>query len=332
MKIFFNLAIIALVLIAGCDSTTYESEVKELYVPEIVKTQIDLVDSTEIYVNDNGSRELFYCSIVPREEIRGTLILLPSTFEPVENVISENNKLTELAYENGLLIIIPSINYNLFLDETSLEFLNTTFQNAFKKYEIEMNKIVIGGFSLGGMNAIRYSELAYENDSTTVFKPAAVYGVDPPLDWARIYYSFERSIELNFSEPAVNEAKIYLDKLINQFGGTPKEVPNVYAKHSMYSRTEKDGGNAVFLKDTPIRIYSDPDINWRLKEKRMDLYDMNVLDHSAFINQLMILGNEKAEFINALGKGYRSNGMRHPHSWSIVEPAECIKWIMNNIK
>jgi hypothetical protein len=49
------------------------------------------------------------------------------------------------------------------------------------------------------------------------------------------------------------------------------------------------------------------------------------------INKLHQLGNDRAEFMNRLGKGYRSNGMRHPHSWSLVEPAECINWIMKSI-
>lgn len=58
---------------------------------------------------------------------------------------------------------------------------------------------------------------------------------------------------------------------------------------------------------------------------------MNALDQTAMINELHQEGNDRAEFINALGKGYRPNGMRHPHSWSLVEPIDCINWIMKCI-
>jgi len=190
----------------------------------------------------------------------------------------------------------------------------------------------MGGFSLGGMNAIRYTELSREDSTLTEIQPIAVYGIDPPLNWTRLYYSFQRTEELNFSEGAVQEATTYLNKLHTEFGGSPAEVSTVYIKHSVYSRNKKNGGNAKFLIDIPIRIYSDPDINWHLKERQTDLYDINAIDQTAMINQLHILGNEKAEFVNALGKGYRLNGMRHPHSWSIAEPNELMTWIKAKLK
>ena len=31
------------------------------------------------------------------------------------------------------------------------------------------------------------------------------------------------------------------------------------------------------------------------------------------------MGNKKAQFIQSARKGIRANGMRHPHSWSIVD-------------
>jgi hypothetical protein len=305
---------------------------EEPYLGNLDKNKIDLVDETYIYVNDGESKELFYYALKPQKKIKGTLILLPPTAQPTEGVLNENNSLIKLAYENGILVLVPSINYNLCLDEVAMKFLNTTFQQAIKKYKAPLDKIVIGGFSLGGMNAIRYVQLSNENAELTTIKPVAVYGVDPPLDWARIYYSFLQTKELNFSEVAVNEATNYLAKLEQGFGGSPKEVPEMYVKHSMYSKTEKKGGNAIYLKNTPIRIYADVDINWHLKERHTDLYNINALDQTAMINQLKIAGNQDAEFINALGKGYRANGVRHPHSWSIVDPVELMDWMKIQLK
>jgi hypothetical protein len=312
--------------------TVSEINLNENLSKNLEKNTIDIVDETYLYINDGTSNELFYYALKPKEKIKGTLILLPPTAQKVEDVINNNIKLTELAFEKGILLIIPSINYNLYLDKITMDFLNTTFKKAISKYQAPKDKIVIGGFSLGGMNAIRYVELSKENSDFTSIHPVAVYGIDPPLDWARIYYSFQRTKELNFSELAVNEATDYLAKLDEQFGGSPKEVPNIYSKHSMYSKTVKDGGNATFLIDTPIRIYSDPDIDWHLKERQTDFYDINALDQTAMINELRISGNENAEFINALGKGYRLNGMRHPHSWSIAEPNGLMDWIIDKLK
>ncbi|MBL4704262.1 MAG: hypothetical protein JKY54_07060 [Flavobacteriales bacterium] len=289
-------------------------------------------DSTNIYVGDGTSSELFYYAILPKERIEGVLILFPSTWESVESVINNNITLAKLAYAKNLLLIVPSINYNLCLDENSMSFLNKAFKHMIERYAPPIDKIVLGGFSLGGMNAIRYTEMAYNTKITTLFKPAAVYGVDPPLDLDRLYRSFERTIEKNFSKPAMREAEDYLNKINLQFGGNPTDFPEDFVKYSMFSKSEKDGGNAKDLINVPIRIYCDPDIDWQLKNRRMDLYDMNAIDQTAMISYLLLSGNTKAEFISVIGKGYRMDGRRHPHSWSLVDPEDCINWIFKTIE
>ena len=293
---------------------------------------INHADTTNIYVGDGKSTELFYYALYPKATIEGALILFPSTWESAENVINNNIDLIKIAHKENLLLIIPSINYNVCLDETSMSFLNSAFKHMIDKYTPPIDKIVLGGFSLGGMNAIRYTEMAYTKGEITLFKPAAVYGVDPPLDLERLYTSFERILEKNFSKPAMQEANDYINKMNLKFGGSPDNFRETYVKYSMYSKSKKDGGNAKYLVNVPVRIYCDPDIEWQLNNRRMDYYDMNALDQTAMINYLLLSGNTKAEFINAVGKGYRLDGRRHPHSWSLVEPEDCINWILKNIK
>jgi hypothetical protein len=301
------------------------------YMKRIEKNKISMIDSTNLYFGDGESKELFYYALVPKDKIKGTLILLPSVWESVESVFNNNKKLCELACDSSMLIIVPSINYNIALNQVALSFLNTSFSDVLKRYNPPKSKFVIGGFSLGGINAIRYVEAAYESDSSTTIKPAAVYGVDPPLDWANTYSIFERTIALNFSVPAVNEAKDFLYKMNTEFGGSPKSFPEKYNEYSAYSRSMIDGGKAKYLLTVPIRIYCDPDIDWWMKNRQADYYDMNALDQTAMINQLQMKGNHKAEFVNALGKGYRLNGQRHPHSWSIAEPVDCLNWMLKNL-
>jgi len=330
MRILISIFILLISVIAF--GQTSEMVLDKSLATNIEKVKIDIVDNSYLYINDGTSNDLFYYALRPKDKIQGTLILLPPTAQTVEDVINHNIRLSELAFEKGILLVIPSINYNLYLNDVTMTFLNTTFEHALSKYNAPKDRVVIGGFSLGGMNAIRYVEISKENPELTYINPIAVYGIDPPLDWTRIYYSFLRTKELGFSDVAVNEARVYLEKLNQQFGGTPEEVPDVYTKHSMYSNGVKGGGNARYLVDIPIRIYSDPDIDWHLKERRTDFYHINALDQTAMINQLRIMGNESADYMNALGKGFRANGMRHPHSWSIAEPDDLMDWIIDNLK
>lgn len=316
---------LALLIFTACNSRAQRTDGKNA--PAFTKTYIGLRDSTGIYVNDGDSDQLFYYALAPKGTIKGALVLFPPNSEVTEASISANSRLAGIAQDRGLLMIVPSINQNVYLDKATLSAINSMLADVFVRYGVSREKFVLGGFSLGGMNAVRYTELAYEDSTATVVRPAAVYGIDPPLDMARLYRSFTKAVKKNFSQPAVHEANYFLDRLNREFG-SPDAQPEVYVQHSMFSAGSPNGGNARFLRTIPVRIYSDPDIQWQLENRRVDYYDMNALDGAAMINSLHLDGNEKAEFVNALGKGIRPNGQRHPHSWSLADPEECVKWIL----
>lgn len=46
----------------------------------------------------------------------------------------------------------------------------------------------------------------------------------------------------------------------------------------------------------------------------------------------MLMGNQEAEFIQTFQTGYRRNGQRHPHSWSIIDAEECVDWMKTLIE
>lgn len=303
-----------------------------VYLKNLKRNAILLTDSTRIFDNFLPDKSLFYYALLPKSTIKGALILLPSTWERPESVLSNNKKLSQLASAQGLVVIVPSTNMHICLDQPVTDFLNMVFKDAVGRYVIPKDKFVLGGFSLGGIVSLRYTEQAYENKASASILPAAVYSVDGPVDFANMYRQFEREIEKNISVIAVNEAKYYLDGMRKYFGGSPSQKSDNFVKYSVYSRSEKDGGNAKFLKTVPLRIYSDPDIEWAIKNRQRDLYDMNAPDQTAMIVELKLQGNKNAEYVNALGKGYRLDGTRHPHSWSLVNSGECIKWIKTCLK
>jgi hypothetical protein len=63
--------------------------------------------------------------------------------------------------------------------------------------------------------------------------------------------------------------------------------------------------------------YSEPDVNWWLKENAEDFTGMNVMECSAMINELNRLGNTKAE-LKLATQNKENLTIKHPHSWSIV--------------
>ena len=65
-----------------------------------------------------------------------------------------------------------------------------------------------------------------------------------------------------------------------------------------------------------------------MKNRGKSYYGMNALDAAALINALQLLGNKEAELILTEDQGYRPDGSRHPHSWSIVDEKELVEWFV----
>ena len=123
-----------------------------------------------------------------------------------------------------------------------------------------------------------------------------------------------------------SEASMITTLFKTQFGGTPLQKPKAYEMASSFYRDAKDGGNAKYLTSIPVRLYSDPDINWFITQRNGPVEWTNLADITACIVQLRLLGNKNAEYISCLGKGFLPNGERHPHSFSMLDAAEFILW------
>ncbi|MDD5360782.1 MAG: hypothetical protein PHN88_01515 [Ignavibacteria bacterium] len=313
------------------------------YLAVLKKEYLTLKDSTEIYINGNGSDMFFYYALVPDKEINAVLILLPSAGETSENVISCNKELMQKAYDNGILTAVISCNNNKSLesDMRAMNFFEIVFEKLVTKFSAPKDKFILSGLSLGGENALLYTEMSRNKKYNTYIYPLAVIGADPPVDNVTLYHHAKYEIDLyakdttkitDSKQMALNEDNFIIKYYHDLYGGPPEEFPDKYSASSVFSLNRDDGGNAKFLIDVPVRIYSDPDVVWQLKNKSRDFYHMNAADQSAMINFLMLKGNKNAEFVQALGKGYRVDGTRHPHSWSIVDPAGCIEWILKLAK
>lgn len=300
------------------------------YLKRIKKNTLIFSDSADNYVGDGNSKSLFYYTITPQES-KGVLVLICGTWETTEHNMNSNKSLIQQAVDSNLAVIVPSINQRLSLNSDVLHFLNTVFESATKQFNLPRDKFILGGFSMGGLFSLRYAEMAVQDNSKTFVKPRAVFSVDGPTDLENHYYSFER----RFTNPRntnKREAEYALNEFKKFMGGAPKEFHDKYVYYSTFSKSDSAGGNAKYLLNTPVRIYNDVDISWWITNRGNDLYDMNALDQSALINYLVGNGNSEAEFINAFGKGYRIEGNRHPHSWSIVDASDCVHWILKNLK
>lgn len=288
---------------------------------EIERNEIDNSDS------DYG----YYLAIRPKSnEIKGAMVLLPGFGQDAEDVFKESS-LHRFAYENNILTIAFTTKYRMLADSVMQSKLNAMLNHVKTNYKVEKDKFVFGGFSAGGRIILRYAELCAEFPHKYPVIPEAVFLADAPID---VFHSWNIMQELKSkaqSKIAVEEA-LWVEKMYKRYyNTTPIESPITFESLNPFLYNSTTIGNEKFLKGMAVRAYHDVDIPWRLYNRNQTVDKSNYLVTSELINRLRIMGNERAEFIQSKKIGYRANGNRHPHSWSIIDEKECINWILKNI-
>ena len=295
------------------------------------KITISKIDTSELYINDEDATELFYYKFVPKKAIKGVLVILPSGGEIVENTLKQIT-LPKIAVEKGIMVIVPSINWGTDNREVEFAVLDKIFNEIVETYKIPKDKFIIGGLSSGAMLSLTYAEQSVKNPENFFLIPKGIFALDAPLDKARFYKYCEREIQRNIYQPAVDEAKWIKNNCDSIYGGSPDKFPEKYIEHSIYSYGAKDGGNAKYLKNMPLLTFTDLDTDWLINQRHRDLNDWNGIDIISMINQLKIMGNEKAKVIVSQGKGVRLDGTKNPHSWSIMDSKICLNWVLDLLK
>lgn len=258
-----------------------------------------------------------YFVMKPKFEVNGILLLLHGSGEKAKKVFDKTS-LPRMMVDKGFLVVAPELNNALFADQKSINELDEILQLISQQYTI--SNLFIGGFSSGGAVAIGYAEYLISTNSENILK--GVFAIDPPLDLERLYTSAERKINYTCEGPIQNEGQSIKQQLENSFGGPPESKSNQYVRFSSYSTNDPNGGNAKHLKNIPIRLYTEPDLDFVRKTYCSDLQfeDINAVDLEGLYEFLVEIGNDKVEYITTTGRGF--------HSWNIVDASDCAEWMV----
>jgi dienelactone hydrolase len=260
----------------------------------------------------------------PARPWKGYLILLPGFGETASTVLQQTSLPLEAA-RKGLLTIIPTLQQgplSFGVDSASQQALRRIVSDVASKHDVRNLRCYVGGFSIGGSTALKFAELATR-------KPAAVFAIDPPLDFEQFYHAAQRDIRLAAGGRASTENVYMVDRIKQEMGGPPQTARPQYYRVSPYSFSDTSQTAIKRLLQVPLRLYSEPDIQWWLSQRRADFTSMNVTMCSAMINELNRLGNSQATLVITQDKGYRKlTNQRHPHAWSIAENGELVAWLL----
>lgn len=275
--------------------------------------------------SDNHSGYYLVAEPEKGELVKGVLVLLAGFGQTPEHTVPET-KLHLEAYSKNILTVLCAGGNKLYADSITQQKLSIILKDVISRYGVKPTDFVMGGYSAGGMIAMRYTELCKEFPDKFPILPKGIFTVDSPIDIFTIYEQLEETARNNYSEIAVEEAVRAITFIKNDFG-VPRENIGTFAKLTPFSMNKAYSQNEIYLKDIAVRTYHDVDIAWRIVNRNQTVHLSNYEMSAELINRLVLMGNKRAEFMQSFKTGYRSNGQRHPHSWSIVDEKELIVWM-----
>lgn len=261
----------------------------------------------------------------PTKNTNGVIILFGGFPEgPVD--IKREFKILESAKQNNIAVLLMNYNQKLWLTEKDKSSLKESIETIFRTNKLSTKNIYIGGFSSGGNITLLLTDYLISSNSS--IQPKGIFVIDSPVDLLELYRISERNIERNFSEVSTLEAKWLIDVFKNEFGEPEKGVQE-YETFSPYTSETNNTKNLSNLDGLKIRFYTEPDTLWWKENRNNESSDLNAYWIEKLAKQLKKeLPNSTVEYITTENKGYRTNGERHPHSWSIVGKNDLIDWII----
>lgn len=263
---------------------------------------------------------------IPNKAVKAVLILFGGYPEVAEDIEREF-KILDIARENNIAVLLSNYNQKLWLEEKEKHQLAKELQHIISANQLPTDNIYIGGYSSGGLVSLLVSNYL-AGIKQFYIDPKGVFLVDSPIDLVALYKSSKKNIARNFSEPSIQEST-WLLKTLGENLGDPKDGIKEYEDRAVYTYSTDNVSNIKELKETKIRLYTEPDTLWWKEHRMADYEQMNAFYIERLYESLIEKGYERVEYIPTINKGYRANGERHPHSWSIVDKKDLINWILN---
>ncbi|WP_034894785.1 hypothetical protein [Gillisia sp. Hel_I_29] len=258
---------------------------------------------------------------------QGVLLLFGGFPEDAEGIENEF-QITDLANEKKVAVAYLNFNRKLWLEEDEKEQLALSLQELFTSNNLPSDNIYIGGLSSGGNMALLISNYLSQKSEYNL-NPAGVFIVDSPVDLAALYRIAESNIKRKFSEASVGESTFIFNYFHDQLGN-PNDTIALYEKYAAFTYETKDFQNLKDLKKTKIRFYTEPDKVWWKENMGVDYEQMNAFHIKRLSDFLSSQDFKNVQFIATENKGFRADGTKNPHSWSIIDKEDLLKWMLKD--
>jgi hypothetical protein len=254
---------------------------------------------------------------------KAVLVLFPCYPCDIENTKVEAKFLDKIE-NDGITTLLLNINMRLYLSEEEKASYSKLINSILDDNKVDKSNLYIGGFSGGGnISLLLTNHLLKTNNET---KPKGVFVIDSPIDIEKLYYNAKADIAKHASEISYEES-LYIVDLLEKSIGNPKDSIENYKKLSPYLSSIDYNENIKYLKDIKVNLYCEPDLEWQGENRNRKYEELNAYMLDKACQSLKKLGSTKAKLIKTKNKGFRANGEKNPHSWSLVNKKNLLDWI-----
>ncbi len=218
-----------------------------------------------------------------------------------------------------------NFNMHLYLEEVDKENLALMLDSALISCYLKPERIVLGGFSGGGIVSLLLTNHLLESNHH--WQPNGTFMIDSPPDLVGLYIDMKGDLKEDFPDWRLDEPQYLVDMLDSDFEESDDILADLRA-HSIYVSGSGDVSSIAALKDIPVRMYTEPDTVWWETERMAEYAEMNARYIRDMYEELRAKDWAQLELVETVDRGYRSNGERHPHSWSIVDKQALFNWIV----
>lgn len=299
-----KILVLSLMLSAGCKNQS-EKKVQSDSVTTIVHKDYELAFS-------------------PQDE---TLLILFPAFGTTSEFTKNEFNILDKASANGISVLMMNFNRNLWIDQEEMEYLSSLISSVVTENHLNAENIYIGGMSIGGNVSLSLSDYLIRTKSKLA--PQGAFVIDSPI---ALYSLYESSLKDTKRSEFTDQRRAEPEWIVNYFEG------QLGGKEGLLAAVERVGpitlktqniDNIEHLKNVKLRLYTEPDSLWWQENRQTDFESINAYSLRRISDLLNDKNWQNVSLIETQNKGYRSNGDRHPHSWSIVDVDDLIKWIID---
>jgi len=294
-----------------------------LWLPALVFGQ-----SLEKRAYNPSNKDDYYLAIRPQGPVKAVVVML-TIFQPAEALPPET-KLHNVAYANGLLTVYASLQRTLSADSATVSRINSILKDVAVNFSADTSRFVLAGFGYAGNIVLRYTELTYARPGLYPVQPKAVFTVASFVDLLGVCHWCDREIKKNYDGGTVGDARFILNFLTKGTGSVQAASASL-KELTPFDREADSTGHERCLRNLPVRLYYDGDLNWELTKRHNSVYDTELADGSELVSRLLQSGNPDAELVLSKQPGYRSNGIRSSGALSIIDETDCIRWIFDKL-